>query len=191
MRICGRVLALLCLLALGACDPTPRVFASMDDEALAAVPAATGVMVAPIQGLPQAIDAELRKAITGALQAQGIPATTASAGRAQATLVGQADLATGNTGTPTFIAWTLADPEGRPLASFTGTAALAPGRIVQENPGALSNIVRQVNEALAGAGRRPLTRPAAATAARSSPTRCAAPCAAMDCASPTASTPRA
>ncbi|MET4702153.1 hypothetical protein ABIE65_005205 [Constrictibacter sp. MBR-5] len=163
MRICGRVLALLCLLALGACDPTPRVFASMDDEALAAVPAATGVMVAPIQGLPQAIDAELRKAITGALQAQGIPATTASAGRAQATLVGQADLATGNTGTPTFIAWTLADPEGRPLASFTGTAALAPGRIVQENPGALSNIVRQVNEALAGAGRRPLTRPAAAS----------------------------
>ena len=163
MWICGRVLVLVSLLALGACDPTPRVFASIDDETLTAVPAAAGVMVAPIQGLPEATDGELRKAIMGALQAQGIPATTASAGRAQATLVGQADVAGVDTGTPTFIAWTLADPEGRSLASFTGTAALAPGRIVQENPGALSNIVRQVNDALAGAGRRPLSRPAGAS----------------------------
>lgn len=161
MRIAGPILALLCLLILGACEPTPRVFATMEDEALAAVPAAAGVMVAPVQGLPDALGEELRTAVAGALQAQGIPATTTAAGRAQATLLGQADVPSRSAGTPAFIAWTLTAPDGRELDTFTGTASLTPGRIGQDNPGALSNIVRQVNDALAGAGRRPLTRASA------------------------------
>lgn len=162
MSFLGRILVLIAtLVAAAGCEPTPRVFAQADDGLLAAVPAAHGVAVAPVEGLPQAIGDELRTAVAGALQAQGIPATTAPAGRSQAVLTGTADAPGERSSVPVFISWTVAAADGAELDSFTGTATLVQGRVAQDNPGALSNIVRQVNDALAGAGRRPLPRASA------------------------------
>ena len=163
MRSLAAVFALLTALLVAACDPTPRVFASRASDPLAAVPAAAGVMIAPLQGLPEPVADELRQAVAAALQSQGIPATTTSAGRTRATLTGQVDAATAGTDGPAFIAWTLTGADGNELSAFTGTAQLTPGRVRQDNGGALSNIVRQVNEALAGAGRRPRQRRTAAS----------------------------
>ncbi|MFN4087521.1 MAG: hypothetical protein ACK4QW_00550 [Alphaproteobacteria bacterium] len=154
MRTAARLLALIALVVAAACDPTPRVFADRGHDALTAVPAAAGVVVAPIEGLEGALGDELREAVADGLRSQGIPATTAARSRSSATLHGVADAPPG--GGTAYIAWTLDGAGGGELRSFTGTAQLVPGRIAQQNAGAVSNIVRQVNDALAGAGRRPL-----------------------------------
>src|SRR3546814_10959525 len=51
--------------------------------------------------------------------------------------------------------------QGEKLQSFAGTALLRPGRIAQDNSGAMANIVRHVNDVLVGTDRRAAPQPAA------------------------------
>lgn len=163
-RIVSFVLFAVAALGLAACDPTPRVFATADDSPLAQVPAADGVVIGRVEGVLPPLEEELRNALVGALQAQGIPATIAAGTRASGFLHGRLD-GSAPTDDRSYLIWTLTDPAGQVLTSFPGTATLREGRVAAENAGSIANIVRRVSDALVGAGRRAhLDRRPAATA---------------------------
>src|SRR3546814_6892879 len=110
------IAVLAMLLATAACDPAPRVFATAADSALADVPAAAGVVVGAVTGLAPPVGDELRQAIAGALQSEGIPASTTAGTRASITLHGFADAsaATGR-GDPAYFTWMLIGATGEKI----------------------------------------------------------------------------
>jgi hypothetical protein len=108
------VLAWVALLA--SCQPLPHPFADDRPPAeLLAVPESAAVSIAPIEGQPTAVAAELGAATARALLAQDIPASEKSTGRASYQLYGRLTPSERHGQSAVAVLWRLRDARGREI----------------------------------------------------------------------------
>ncbi|TAL02688.1 MAG: hypothetical protein EPO08_06365 [Rhodospirillaceae bacterium] len=130
---CLIVLAALVLPVLAGCGSVPQPFRGTPkvthDNPLLDVPAATGVAILPVGGLPTPLSDAFTKAIADRLEALEIPAATVPQSGALGFIVsGQAGpVSDGPTGQSFDVAWTVKSRHGGIAGHFVQVVSITPG----------------------------------------------------------------
>ncbi len=115
-----RLITLVALLSIAACQPLPHPFAHdlpPPNAAILTPPDSAGVIVEPIAGAPEPAAHDLAAAMATALQNQDVPASTSASNRGSFRLSGTATTRNvGNGNLLVTIAWEMREPTGLPLS---------------------------------------------------------------------------
>jgi hypothetical protein len=127
------ILALVAVAFLSACGPIPQPFRGgpkvTSDNPLLDVPAATGVAILPIMGLPPETSDAYTKAVADRLDAMEIPAAAVAKAGALGFIASgtAANIVDSPTGQTFDVAWTLKSRHGDIVARFVQSVRISPG----------------------------------------------------------------